>query len=422
MLAGVGQNGSINTTDPDQTFITGENPNNYIWYSGKLWRAVSIDPKDNSVKLITQSNISTINYNPSNNVSFSGSYMEEWLNDTSVDGFLGNLRNYEEFIKTDSIWNATQTTANTKPAQTTMVEDPVGLINAYEYTMSYSGSTFSNGYLNNGLFSWTVTPFSSSRIRTLNFGVIASDSPTNPNGVRPMINLKSTVKIAGGDGTENNPYRLSGDYDTNLSGTLLNTRYSGEYITFGIGENNLYRIVSHETNGLTKITSAEPLKDSGTFRTSAFGDNNIFSSSNTIGNFLNNEYLTNYVGNVYNNMIEENTIWYLGTVAEEDSYKLAKYTIDNTITSNTTTTKVGLLRLGELMAGQDPVMEENKIYWTLTPKGSTLVRAIFNYGVSPGSDISFKLAMKPALNLKSNVVITSGKGTKENPFQIALAN
>ena len=79
-----------------------------------------------------------------------------------------------------------------------MVEDPVGLINAYEYTMSYSGSTFSNGYLNNGLFSWTVTPFSSSRIRTLNFGVIASDSPTNPNGVRPMINLKSTVKIAGG--------------------------------------------------------------------------------------------------------------------------------------------------------------------------------------------------------------------------------
>lgn len=212
-----------------------------------------------------------------------------------------------------------------------MVEDPVGLINAYEYTMSYSGSTFSNGYLNNGLFGWTVTPFSSSRIRTLNFGVIASDSPTNPNGVRPMINLKSTVKIAGGDGTENNPYRLSGDYDTNLSGTLLNTRYSGEYITFGIGENNLYRIVSHETNGLTKITSAEPLKDSGTFRTSAFGDNNIFSSSNTIGNFLNNEYLTNYVGNVYNNMIEENTIWYLGTVAEEDSYKLAKYTIDNTI-------------------------------------------------------------------------------------------
>ena len=54
LLAGVGENGTINTDDPDQTFITGTEPNNYIWYSGKLWRAVSIDPDDNSVKLVTQ--------------------------------------------------------------------------------------------------------------------------------------------------------------------------------------------------------------------------------------------------------------------------------------------------------------------------------------------------------------------------------
>ena len=70
LLAGVGDNGAINTDDPDQTFITGTDPNNYIWYSGKLWRAVSIDPTDNSVKLVTQWNISAIPYNPSGNSSF----------------------------------------------------------------------------------------------------------------------------------------------------------------------------------------------------------------------------------------------------------------------------------------------------------------------------------------------------------------
>ena len=74
-----------------------------------------------------------------------------WLNDTTVDGFLGNLRDYENFIKLDSKWNATITTATTKPAKTTMVESPVGLLNIYEYTMSYSGTTYANGYLNNGL-------------------------------------------------------------------------------------------------------------------------------------------------------------------------------------------------------------------------------------------------------------------------------
>ena len=31
LLAGVGDKGSIDKTDPEQTFITGESPNNYIW-------------------------------------------------------------------------------------------------------------------------------------------------------------------------------------------------------------------------------------------------------------------------------------------------------------------------------------------------------------------------------------------------------
>ena len=76
LLSGVGNNGTIDTTDPEQTFITGTNPNNYIWYSGKLWRAVSIDPSDNSVKLVTQWNISALPYNAGNNTAFKGSYME----------------------------------------------------------------------------------------------------------------------------------------------------------------------------------------------------------------------------------------------------------------------------------------------------------------------------------------------------------
>ena len=261
LLAGVGENGAINTDDPDQTFITGTDPNNYIWYSGKLWRAVSIDPSDNSVKLVTQWNISTIPYNPSNQAAFEGSYMETWLNDTSVDGFLGNLRDYESFIKTDSVWNATMTEETTKPAETTMISDAVGLLNAYEYTKSYSGTDYSNGYLNNGLYWWTLTPYSTSYVRSVySSGYAHRISPSNSYGTRPAINLKSSVKVVSGDGSENNPYRLEGDNDTNLNGTLLNTRYSGEYIQFGTGENTLYRIVSHETSGLTKITSAEPLK------------------------------------------------------------------------------------------------------------------------------------------------------------------
>ena len=149
-------------------------------------------------------------------------------------------------------------------------------------------------------------------------------TPGNLYGIRPSINLKPSVQIVDGTGTENNPYRLAGDNDRNLSRTLLNTRYSGEYITFGTGENNLYRIVSHETNGLTKITSAEPLKNEGNFLTSAFESDVNYANTSIIGNFLNGDYLTTYVGNDYRNMIEENTTWYLGTVGDGESYKNAK--------------------------------------------------------------------------------------------------
>ena len=68
--------------DGVDTFITGEDPNNYIWYSGKLWRAVSINNEAKTTKLVTQWNISAINYDDDSS-AFEGSYMEEWLNDTS---------------------------------------------------------------------------------------------------------------------------------------------------------------------------------------------------------------------------------------------------------------------------------------------------------------------------------------------------
>ena len=61
--------------DGTDTFITGEDPNNYIWYSGKLWRAVSVNNEAKTTKLVTQWNISAISYDDDSS-AFAGSYME----------------------------------------------------------------------------------------------------------------------------------------------------------------------------------------------------------------------------------------------------------------------------------------------------------------------------------------------------------
>ena len=423
LLAGVGNNGTIDTTDPEQTFITGTDPNNYIWYSGKLWRAVSINPSDNSVKLVTQWNISSIPYNADGNTAFQGSYMEQWLNDTSVDGFLGNLREPDKFIKTDSVWNATSTTETTKPAKTTMVTDAVGLLNVYEYTMSCKNAIDFTGYLNNDLYWWTLTPYSTSDVRNVyDHGYVYNISPAISRGSRPSINLKSAVKIIDGDGTVDNPYRLQGDNDS-PTGALLSTRYSGEYISFGTGENNLYRIVSHENGTGTKITSAIPLKESSSYKSIKFGSNVTFTKDNTIGTFLNGDYLTSgtYLTSDQVNMIEDNTTWYLGTVGSGTNYKLAKYqdATSSSLTTSTTTAQIGLLRLGELMAGQFDIYGNNTDYWTLTPLDASGVRDVRGGGYVYDSSPTDSYGSRPSMNLKSTVKIVSGTGIKSDPFVIS---
>ena len=405
--------------DGVDTFTTGQYPNNYVWYSGKLWRAVSVNNEEKTVKLVTQWNMSAIPYS-SGSTAFEGSYMEEWLNDTTVDGFLGNLRDYENFIVTDAAWDATMDDRDlgeiTRPDGTTIVEDAVGLLNIYEYKMSYTGTSSNNGYLNTNLYWWTLTPYSTSFMQNVHYmnGVVDNFfSPINGFGVRPSIILKSNIQILDGNGTEDEPYRIEGDNDANLEGMLLNTRYSGEYISFGTGENNLYRIVSHETEGLTKITSAELLKENRIFKTISFGDTVYYSSTNTIGSFLNGEYLTSgeYLTDEQVNMIENSTAWYLGMVSNGTSYKLAKYE-DTNISKYTTSTntKVGLLRIGEMMSGQFDKRENNThSYWLLTPYTTNEVRVLGGDSNAVRDITSGAKGVQPSLNLKSNVIITGGE-------------
>ncbi len=420
--------------DGVDTFITGEDPNNYVWYSGKLWRVVSVNNEDQTTKLVTQWNISVINYS-NGSTSFKDSYLEDWLNDTTEDGFLGNLRDPDKFIVMDSQWNTTEDNRSlgeiTRPNSTSIVTDPIGTLNTYEYQAASKkyieeneeGQKVSNGYLNNGLLWWLLTPYDDIYVNTIRWnGEIRFYTAPEINGIRPSIVLKTNIKIVDGNGTERDPYRLEGDNDNNLEGTYLKERYSGEYIQFGVGENNLYRIVSHENGIGTKITSAEPLKENSSFKTISFGDNINYSSTNTIGSFLNGEYLTNYIGNNYINMIEENNTWYLGAVGDGMSYKLAKYIDTNMtdLTSNKAQSQVGLLRLGELMAGQFFKDKNNTRYWVITPYKDSTVRYIGYSGNAYGNVPTSSNGVRPSLNLKQNVIITSGDGTKNNPFTLSI--
>ena len=57
---------------------------------------------------------------------------------------------------------------------------------------------------------WTLTPYSASYVRNVyNYGGASTDGPSNTNGTRPAMNLKSSVVITGGSGTKSDPFVLS---------------------------------------------------------------------------------------------------------------------------------------------------------------------------------------------------------------------
>ena len=87
-------------------------------------------------------------------------------------------------------------------------------------TYSIFASSWGNNYMCNGndwlknvVFSWTMSPYANTSearnvIRIAGGAYVDSQSSANGNQVHPVVFLKSTVKITGGDGSESNPYTL----------------------------------------------------------------------------------------------------------------------------------------------------------------------------------------------------------------------
>ena len=404
---------------------------NYVWYSGKLWRITAIYP-DGSMKMITDDEVAIISYGIDANFytdNENKSYIYQWLN----EDFLDTLYNYENIIVTDSKWNSLPTeditTKITEGAEgVTTITSPVGLLNSYEYYMSYKNASNSNGYLNIGYMWWLLNPYDTSNVW---YVVYSGDgdyfSPSYAYGGRPSINLKSEIQLSGGSGTKTDPYTIAGDKEEVTAGTtLLNTRSSGEYVKFN---NELYRIVSIENN-ITKINKNDYVRDTS---------NNVltkkFSTSVTYGGGTTDDYWDYYLNNTwYNgldttskNMIVEST-YYIGTNTGSEGYKKAICEIaSNTVTTkdcekttSTWTGLVGLPRYGEMFASQqESDYSSSSDMWLINPNNTSYGWSVNNYGSTNLNGPSITRGCRPSINLKSNIKIIGGKGTKEDPFEIS---
>ena len=419
---------------------------NYVWYSGKLWRITAIN-SDETMKMITDDLITTISYGSDVNfydiskkddASYTGSYMYQWLN----EDFLDTLYNYQNIIVEDSTWNITTSDSiSTKLPETTLINNssigkntPVGLLNSYEYYLSYKNTSSGSGYLNVGYYWWLLNSYNSSYIWGVHYdgNVYYYNSPPNSYAARPSINLKSNIQLTGGDGTKDNPYKIAGDReDVTPNTTYLNTRSIGEYVIFDedgdSSTKEIYRIVGFE-DGKTELNKNDYVKSGTTTLTKKFSTNTTYGSGTTA------DYWDYYLNNTWYNSLAnkdmlESSSYYIKQVASGTSYKNSLCNTNNTMETTKTCTKittiwtglVGIPRYGEMFASQQGSgYNSSSDIWLITPYSSSYVWHVSDDGGGHNYYPFYGDAVRPSIYLKSNIVITGGSGTKSNPFTIAL--
>ncbi len=423
-------------TEDDVIYFSGTEEhidNNYVWYSGKLWRIVAIYP-DGTMKMITDNSITAMPWGESND--FGTTWLFQWLN----EDFYDTLYNANNIVKTDSVWNYSSITSSIPPRPETIspqrtVSAPVGMINYYEYYRAYQNSSDQDNYLNRNFYWWLMSTYSTNYVYDVyQYGYVSSYRyyDTSTSGVRPSIVIKNTVEFTG-EGTKTNPYKIVGDKENPTNNTtLLNSRSSGEYVTF---DNDLYRIVDVE-EGITKLTKVDFIKNGNNAITKHFASTAVYGkTTNTQTDdywdyYLNNTWYNN-ISTTYRNMLVNGT-YYLGyittnfktTICKDLSLSSVTTKTCNRYTSNdadmTFTGKVGLPRVGDMFSSQIMFdgMPDN-LFWTLTRKYDDQLVTIDDsyHRIIPA--VNGYSGVRPSITLKSTIKITNGTGMENDPFEIS---
>src|SRR5574344_1403498 len=408
-------------------YLAGAHTDNYVWYSGFVWRIMGIN-SDKSVRMITEENETAIPYNAANTTTFKGSHAEDWLNNY----FYSHLKNTS--IIANGNWcergtnYVTSNTSNSTTCIGTTINDKIGLISIDEYNLTSAKSS----YLFNEQYYWTLTPKNSSNAWVVDsYGSARDFNVSAALGLRPVINVNSASSITNGNGTLSDSYILGETKGTNITGNLKDIATSGEYVTLA---NKTYRVVRIDSNGNTKLILDGYYEETAeTNYKMIYESTSTFNTTTTtgVGYKLNNDVLNWLIPSSdttnRNKLVTYN--WYQNNFNDGNSYTVS---LNETNPTRTISATVGLIRVGEMLSDQSlTILNKNNTvtnsysntatYWTMTPyTSSSRAWNVSSYGnaLNDFDSGSSTFGLRPVLVVNSSVTITSGNGTPQSPYQI----
>lgn len=389
-------NSTIKNNLKDSKNFTGNPDNNYIRISNMLFRVYGLDT-NNNVIIVSDSDIANVNY----------SKLDNWL-----DYYYENLNDFTKNIIVKSKYcnmNLTDTTLDTTKCSGYTKERNVYIPSVIEVNKANGEGNF----MRPSTMSWVANKKNNKNAyltRSFFFGSESNKTylayDINDNyGVRPMMTINGDTLITSGDGTSTKPY-VFGDTKKAKGGSLLNERFTGEYISI---DGYKYRIIKTNTDGTTKVVS-EFIAENLSSRASDENGKITYNPTNktSVAYYINNR-VSEYV----------NTKYFVKHQIEVPIYK------NKIIYGNEKETKKYNVVLSAPnmyeMFGAQPQSVTSGSYWMInTSQEAGIGAAMFTIGSPINGTIekNTELGIRVVAFMKKGTTISSGEGTKENPYII----
>lgn len=382
--------------------FTGNPTNNYVRLSNMLYRVYGLD-SNNNIILVAAEDVSNVNYTKLN----------EWLNKyyyNHLNDFTKKLivkSKYCNMKITDTTTDTTECSGYTDkvnifvPSVVDVNKAAAGSENFMKtYTMSWVGNSGDDGK------AYITRSFFSAENEGKSF--IAYDTTYN-FGVRPMFTIKGNISAVSGDGSITDPYTF-GDSTPIKGGEELNNASTGEYVNIS---GDLYRVIDVE-NGYTKVVAEDSITRSSelvlavptiavtelTYNPKVKGSV-AYIINNESGQYIDTSYFVNH--NVKVPIYKKDIIY--GEEVKTEKYKA----------------KVFAPNMYEMFSAQvNAYGHVSHGYWYLnTSKTSFYISAVTDIGVPLNKETRYlSFGIRPCAYIKDNVIVTSGLGTRNNPYII----
>ena len=383
-------NGTVTKLIEDGNNFKGNPQNNYIRLSNQLFRIYGVN-NNGDVIIVADEDISNVNYTK----------IDEWL-----DYYYKNLNtDTQKMIVKSKFCNMSVNDSNNNSTKCKSYTN-----NRKIYIPSVvevnNAQTEEGNFMRPNTISWVANQKENSKeayvTRNVFFYEHANDRYLSYNkeenyGVRPMMVIKGGSLIAGGNGTKENPF-VFGDVKKAKGGTLVNERFTGEYVSL---DGKVYRIIETLNDGTTKVISNFTIDYQVTSSKYVYNPKKAgnvgYAISNGVSKYIDSSYFISHKIKV---PIYKDRIIY-GKEIETKEYKTV-FTAPN---------------MYEIFSAQ-PHNLETRSYWTINSSKGNYVGAIYDIGVpvNEKADGYVTSNVRVVGYLKKNIVVSSGEGTLYSPY------